>query len=147
MLQQRVVWCMTSNDPEGIQFSEVEYIAGIQRYLEVDPTRIVHGYINAWWRSTDFPLYAFDPHDHLAVHRPQIKLTWRDVRPVPYAAGDMAEIQLLMKTFDELHGTWKRVTETVREHDAQLEKDRKLLAYWEDLRKQIRNHEYEQRYL
>ena len=59
----------------------------------------------------------------------------------------MAEIQLLMKTFDELHGTWKRVTETVREHDAQLEKDRKLLAYWEDLRKQIQNHESEQRYL
>ena len=79
MLQQRVVWCTTSNDPEGIQFSEVEYIAGIQRYLEVDaddPTRIVQGYINAWWRSDDnqpdFPLYAFDPHDHLAVHRPQV---------------------------------------------------------------------------
>jgi len=55
----------------------------------------------------------------------------------------MAEIQLMMKTFDELHGTWKRVTETVREHDAQLEKDRKLLAYWEDIRKQIQNHESE----
>ena len=59
----------------------------------------------------------------------------------------MAEIQLMIKTFDELHGTWKRVTETVQEHDAQLEKDRKLLAYWEDLHKQIQNHESEQRYL
>ena len=43
----------------------------------------------------------------------------------------MAEIQLMMKTFNELHSTWQRVTETVHEHDTQLERDRKLLAYWE----------------
>jgi hypothetical protein len=52
----------------------------------------------------------------------------------------MAEIQLMMKTFDDLYSTWKRMTETVREHDAQLQKDRKLLAYWEDVRNQIREH-------
>lgn len=55
----------------------------------------------------------------------------------------MAEIRLIMKTFDDLHSTWKRVAETVREHDAQLEKDRKLLAYWEDMRTQIREQESE----
>jgi hypothetical protein len=49
----------------------------------------------------------------------------------------MAEIQLMMKTFDDLQSTWNRVTETVREHDAQLHKDKKLLAYWEDIRNQI----------
>ena len=49
----------------------------------------------------------------------------------------------MMKTFDQLHGTWQRVTESVREHDAQLEKDRKLLAYWEDIRKQFQNKESE----
>lgn len=55
----------------------------------------------------------------------------------------MAEIHLMMETFDELQSTWKRVTETVREHDAQLEKDRKLLVYLEDIRKQIREQESE----
>ena len=73
----------------------------------------------------------------------QIQFTWQDVRPVPYAASDMAEIQLMMKTFDDLESTWKRVTETVREHDAQLEKDMKLLAYWEDIHNQIQAHEQE----
>jgi hypothetical protein len=53
----------------------------------------------------------------------------------------MAEIQLIMRTFDDLQSTWKRVTETVREHDPQLEKDKKLLAYWEDLWNQIQEHE------
>jgi len=79
MLQQWVVWCATSNDNEGIQFSEREYIASIERYLAVDaddPTRIVDGYINAWWWSDhtqpDFALYAFDPHDHMELHRPQV---------------------------------------------------------------------------
>lgn len=55
----------------------------------------------------------------------------------------MAEIHLMMKTFDELQLTWKRVTETVQEHDAQLEKDRKLLAYLEDIHNQIREQESE----
>ena len=54
----------------------------------------------------------------------------------------MAEIQLMMKTFDDLRWTFERVTDTVREHDAQLEKDRKLLAYWEDIRNQIQEHEH-----
>ena len=79
MLQQQVVWCTTSNDPEGIQFPELEYVVGIQRYLEVDmddPTQIVNGYINAWWwddgKELDFLSYAFDPHDYLAVHQPQV---------------------------------------------------------------------------
>jgi hypothetical protein len=52
----------------------------------------------------------------------------------------MAEIQLMMKTFDDLQRSFKRVAETIREHDAQLEKDRKLLAYWEDIRSQIQEH-------
>ena len=41
-----------------------------------DPTRIVDGYINAWWWSDytqpDFALYAFDPHDHMELHQPQV---------------------------------------------------------------------------
>jgi hypothetical protein len=53
----------------------------------------------------------------------------------------MAELQLMVKIFDDLYSTWKRVTETIREHDGQLEKDKKLLAYWEDLRKQIKEQE------
>jgi hypothetical protein len=52
----------------------------------------------------------------------------------------MAEIQLMMKTFDNLQRSFKRVAKTVREHDAQLEKDRKLLAYWEDIQSQIQGH-------
>jgi len=56
---------------------------------------------------------------------------------VPYAASNMTEIQLMMKTFKELHLTWQRVTETICEHDAQLERDRKLLAYWEDVQQKI----------
>jgi hypothetical protein len=48
-----------------------------------------------------------------------------------------------MKTFAELQSTWKRVMETVREHDAQLEKDRKLLAYLEDICNQIQEQESE----
>ena len=49
----------------------------------------------------------------------------------------MAEIQAMMKMFDDLHSTWKSITETIREHDGHLERDRKLLAYWEDLRQQL----------
>lgn len=79
MLQQRMIWCTTNNDPEGIHFSEKDYIAGIQRYLDVDtddPTRIVDGYLNAWWwgdcNAPAFPSYAFDPYDYLEIHRPQV---------------------------------------------------------------------------
>jgi hypothetical protein len=61
---------------------------------------------------------------------------------VPFAAGDMAELQLMVKIFDDLYSTWKKVTEAVREHDGQLEKDKKLLAYWEDLRNQIQEQQY-----
>jgi hypothetical protein len=53
---------------------------------------------------------------------------------MPPAGGDLAEIQLIMRTFDNLHSTWRRITETVRENDRQLERDKELLAYWEDLR-------------
>jgi hypothetical protein len=52
----------------------------------------------------------------------------------------MAEIQLMMKTFDKLQQSFKRVAKTIQEHDAQLEKDRKLLAYWEDISSQIQEH-------
>jgi hypothetical protein len=80
MLQQRMVWCTTNNDPDGVYFPELEYIAGIQRYLEVDPddpTRIVDAYINAWWwgdynAPPAFPSYAFDPHEYLELHQPQV---------------------------------------------------------------------------
>ena len=54
----------------------------------------------------------------------------------------MAELQLMVKIFDDLYSTWKKVTEAVREHDGQLEKDKKLLAYWEDLRNQIQEQQY-----
>ena len=73
------MWCTTSNNPEGIQFPELEYVVDIQRYLEVDmddPTQIVNRYINAWWwdngKEPDFALYTFDPHDYLVDHRPQV---------------------------------------------------------------------------
>jgi hypothetical protein len=76
MLQQ---WCTTTNDLPGIPFSELEYISGIQRYLEVDaddPTRIVDTYVNAWWHGEcdgdNFIAYAFAPREYLEVHRPQV---------------------------------------------------------------------------
>jgi hypothetical protein len=79
MLQGWAMWCSSSDNPDGTQFSEVEFVAGIQRYLEVDsddPTRIVDGYLHAWWIDEgchlDFPSYGFDPHDYLELHRPQV---------------------------------------------------------------------------
>ena len=79
MLQQRVFWCAAGHDPEGIHFSEMEYVAGIQRYIEVeadDPTRIVGGYFKAWWHGgsnlAEIPSYASDPYEYLEVHRAQV---------------------------------------------------------------------------
>ena len=71
--------CVTSNDHEGIQFLELEYIASIERYLVVDaddPTCIVDDYINAWWWSDytqpDFALYAVNLHDNMKLHWPWV---------------------------------------------------------------------------
>jgi hypothetical protein len=78
MMQERALW-FTSDDPQGLNFVETAFVAGIQRHLEVDaddPTRIVDGYLKAWWLNVgdevDFPSYAFDPHEYLEVHRPQV---------------------------------------------------------------------------
>jgi hypothetical protein len=49
----------------------------------------------------------------------------------------------MIKTFEDLQATWKRVMETVQEHDAQLEKNRKLLAYLKDMHNQIWEQESE----
>ena len=48
-------------------------------YLKVDTndtTCIVDAYFNGWWlldaEELDFPSYAFNPYEYLAVHWPQV---------------------------------------------------------------------------
>jgi hypothetical protein len=79
MLQERTLWCGENNDPEGENFPELEYIPGIQRYLEVDAddaTRSVDAYDHAWWQGDrgepTVLSYAFEPYNFLALHRPQV---------------------------------------------------------------------------
>lgn len=79
MMQERVLWCGINNDPEGVNFPELEYIPGIERYLEVDaddPTRSVDAYNHAWWHDQGVEpsvlSYAFDPYNFLELHRPQV---------------------------------------------------------------------------
>lgn len=79
MLQQWAVWCATNSNPDKTPFFKAEYISGIQRYLKVDaddPTCTVNGYLYPWWLDDgcpfNFPSYAFNPHDYLEVHRPQV---------------------------------------------------------------------------
>jgi hypothetical protein len=79
MMQEPFQWWDPKHGADAIQSAELEHIAGIQRYLEVDgddPTRIVDGYLNAWWHGEvldqNLESYIFGPHEHLAVHRPQV---------------------------------------------------------------------------
>jgi hypothetical protein len=113
MLQQWAMWCTTSNNPDSIQFLEVEYVAGIQRYLEVDdddPSRTVIGYLNAWWFDEgchmDFPSYAFDPHDYLEIHRPQVSNMWLIIYLLSIG---LARFNSVGKTYGRFHmppATW-----------------------------------------
>jgi len=79
MIEQWVGCCERNQIPSPKEFQEVDYIASIATYLEVDandPTHIVDAYFNSWWlldaEALDFPSYAFDPYEYLVVHRPQV---------------------------------------------------------------------------
>lgn len=49
----------------------------------------------------------------------------------------MAELHLIQKTYDDLRKTYQRIVQTIREHDSQLERDAREVAYWEARREEI----------
>ena len=80
MMQQPFMRRDKDNNGQSTRPAELEYITGLEKYLEVDvddPTRIVDGYVNAWWwrqhyDDLELPSYVFVPQEYLEVHRPQV---------------------------------------------------------------------------
>lgn len=57
---------------------------------------------------------------------------------MPLAVGDMAELHIIEKAYNDLRKSYQRVVETIREHDTQLEHDSKEVAYWGARRDEMR---------
>jgi hypothetical protein len=49
----------------------------------------------------------------------------------------MAELHLIQNTYNDLRKTYKRIVETILEHDTQLEQDSKVVAYWAARREEM----------